>query len=129
MTTFHGRAGQILQGANVIAEVREFEIEETAEFSEDSELSDTPRSTHATARTAWSGRLTCWWDDTDTNGQESLDAGNSVTLNVRPEGTGASDAQLSGLARITRERWRVAEGVVEREFEFEGSGALSRANQ
>lgn len=126
MTTFHGRAGAVEIGGNVVAEVREFEVEETAEFSEDSILSDTARTTHLTDRTGWSGRITAWWDDTDTTGQGLLLPGQTVTLELGPEGVVNGDFRLTGSGRITRERTRVAEGVNEIEFEFEGSGVLTR---
>ena len=130
MATFHGRSGLVFIGANQVAEVNEFTLDIQAEFADDSNMNDQDKTSHADAIRSWSGQVSCWWDDTDATGQESFDAGLSVTLNLRPEGTGSGLAQYSGTARVTGESivTRKAE-INSRTFTFIGSGALSRANQ
>lgn len=130
MATFHGSAGQVYVSANQVAEVTEFSFEETAEFAEDTTLADTAKTTHATAITSARGSVTCWWDDTDTNGQEALDIGASLTLNLRPEGTGSGLNQISLTARITGASIQVQRGaILTRSFQFESSGAITRTAQ
>src|SRR6185436_11327029 len=103
MTTYHGRAGQVYNGANQVGEVNEFSVDLNAEFADDTQMSDTDKTTHSQAIKSGSGQVTCWWDKGDTNGQEAITYGNSVTLNLRPEGTGVGLAQLSFTARVTNE--------------------------
>ncbi len=130
MSTFHGRSGQVYVSSNQVAEVNEFTLDIQAEFADDSQLSDQDKTTHADPIRSWRGTVSCWWDDTDTNGQEALDAGNSVTLNLRHEGTGSGLSQFSGTARITGESITTSKGGInQRTFTFEGSGALSRTVQ
>lgn len=130
MATTHGVSGQVYVSTNQVAEVTEFSFEETAEFAEDTTLADTAKTTHATAITSARGSITCWWDDSDTNGQEVLDIGASVTLNLRPEGTGAGLAQNSMTARITGANIAVQRGsITTRTFSFEASGAITRTTQ
>ena len=50
----------------------------------------------------WSGTVSCWWDATDTNGQEAMDVGTTITtLSLQPEGDTAADVTYSGSAIIT----------------------------
>jgi len=46
----------------------------------------------------WDASLNCWWDETDTTGQEAMTLGATVTLNLYPEGnvTGDTYATMSG---------------------------------
>lgn len=130
MATTHGKSGLVFLGSNQVAEVTEYSLDEAAEFAEDTNLTDTAKTTHSQAITSWRGTITAWWDDTDTTGQEALTAGASVTLNLRPEGTGSGLYQYSGTARITNITHAVQRGQIQqRTFTFEGSGALSRAAQ
>lgn len=130
MATFHGRSGQVFIGANQVAEVNEFSLELNAEFADDSNINDQDKTSHADPIRSGTGTLTCWWDDTDTNGQEALNVGESVTLLLRPEGTGAGLNQLSFTARVTSEGITVRKGeIVSRTIAFLVSGAVTRTPQ
>lgn len=130
MSTFHGRSGAVYIGANQVAEVNEFTLDLNAEFANDSQMSDQDETSHADPVRSGSGSLSCWWDDTDSTGQESLDAGNSVTLLLRPEGVGSGLAQFSFTARITGEGIAVRKKEINtRTFTFQTSGAVSRTTQ
>jgi len=130
MANHHGSEGEVYNASNQVAEVTGWNIEATAEFAEDTLLTETAKTTHSVGITQWSGQVECWYDDTDTNGQLALIEGSSVTLNLRPEGTGSSNAQYSGTARITRISHGVARGQIQTlTIAFEGSGALSRTAQ
>lgn len=130
MATFHGRSGAVFIGANQVAEVNDFTLDLAAEFADDSALADQDKTSHADAIRSGTGQVSCWWDDTDATGQESLDAGNSVTLLLRPEGTGSGLAQYSFTARITAEGLTVRKGEINaRTFAFLVSGAVTRTTQ
>lgn len=127
MANHKGSEGVVKKDTNTIAEVRSWELSTQAELIEDTILSDSAR-TYKAGNTGWSGSLSCWWDETDTNGQQALDAGSEVTLNLYPEGDTTGDTYFTGSAIITSVRRSGAiNGVVEAEFQFTGNGALSEA--
>ena len=125
MATFIGNAGVVKVGANVIAEVLDFSIDETANTVDDTVLGDTA-STHLSGLNSWSGSINCYWDDTDTNGQVALTIGASVTLALGPEGLTTGDAEYSGTATITGISRAVAnDSTVTQSFTFTGNGVLA----
>lgn len=130
MANHHGSEGEVYVGSNQLGELVEFSVNESAEYDEDTALADVWKTTHATARKEWSGQLMCHFDETDTNGQEALLIGASVTLNLRPEGTATGNRELTGTARVNGVEVSVVRpGVVSRRVSFEGSGALTHQNQ
>lgn len=130
MGTTWGNEGVVKVGANAVVEVRSFELNEAVDPVEDTAMGDTHKTHIAgSGHKEWSGTITCWWDKGDTNGQEALTIGASVTLNLFPEGDASGSRQISGLASITGIGVPVNMGdVVERTFEFRGNGALTRSN-
>lgn len=97
MAKVNGKSGRILSGANVIAEVTEFELTRSTAFAEGAAVTDTYMQ-HAPGTIKISGSLKAWYDPSDTNGQMALDPAASVTLNLRPEGstTGDVEFQIAG---------------------------------
>ena len=69
MANHTGVEGQVKVGTNVMAEVRSFNIDTTAEILEDTALTDTSR-TYQIGKKGGTCTVDCWWDVTDTNGQE-----------------------------------------------------------
>lgn len=129
MANHLGSEGVVKIGANTMAELRSWEITETADTIEDTTLSDTYR-TYQTGLKAWSGRATCFWDEADTTGQMALTAGASVTLNVYPEGAtpATSETYYTGTALVTSVQLSAqTNGMVEAQFNFTGTGTLSRS--
>ena len=125
MSTFHGKSGVVKTGSNAVAEVRSFSLTINAETSDDTVMGDTWRS-HKVGFKGWSGNIDCYWDDTDTNGQEALDEGSSITLNLQPEGSTTGDHLYTGTATITEVvHTQNSEGIIERSFNFLGNGALT----
>jgi len=125
MATFNGNAGAVEIGANAVAEVLDFSIEETANTVDDTVLGDTAM-THLAGLNSWSGSVNCYWDDTDTNGQVALTIGASVTLRLGPEGLTTGDALYSGTATVTGISRSVAnDSTVTQAFTFTGNGALT----
>ena len=126
MATHHGNNGSVSVGANGVAEIDNWTVREAADTADDSAMGDTWKS-HLAGMYEWSGSLTCHWDETDTNGQEALTRGASVTLNLYPEGSGAGATYKTGTATITEITIDVnRNGVVSRSFNFQGNGALTQ---
>jgi hypothetical protein len=125
MATHKGSEGTVKVGANAIAELRSWQIEEQADTIEDTTLNDTARTFNA-GLVSWSGSAEAFWDETDTNGQLALTIGASVTLNVYPEGDSSGDSFYTGTAIVTGiTRQSNNESMVEVSFSFQGSGALT----
>ena len=70
-------------GANPVAELRSFSIEETADTVEDTVMTDTARS-FITTLTSFTGSADVYWDETDSSGQGALTIGASVTIGFYP---------------------------------------------
>lgn len=123
-----GNEGFVRVGTNLIAEVRSYEYSHQNEPIDDTILSDTNR-TFVSGINSWSGSLSCFWDETDTNGQEALVAGGTATINFYPEGTttATTDTYHQGVAIIEEVTRRAAvQGIVEVDFRFRGTGALTQ---
>lgn len=125
MATFVGRNGVVEISTNVVANVRSFEVTTEAGTLDNTVMGAT-WETHDIGFKRWTGSLTCLWDDTDTNGQEALTEGASVTIHFKPEGSDAGDEDYTGTATVTQVTRRAAhDGLVEASFTFQGSGALT----
>jgi len=125
MATHKGSEGTVKSGANAIAEIRSYTITETADTLEDTTMGDASRTYLASLKT-FTGSIECFWDETDTNGQLTLDPGATVTINVYPEGSSTGDKYYSGSVIITERSVTASfDGMVEASFSFQGTGALS----
>ena len=126
MATHTGIEGTVKIGANAIAEVRTFSIKQSAETIEDTTITDTAK-TFIAGQTSWSADISCFWDETDTNGQNTMTVGSSVTLNLYPEGATTGDVYWTGSAIVTSMDISVpTNGMIEASFAAQGSGALTR---
>ena len=125
MATHKGSEGTVKSGANAIAEIRSYTITETADVLEDTSMGDTSR-TYLSSLKTFTGSIDCFWDETDTSGQLSLDPGSSVTINIYPEGSGTGDTYYTGSVIITEKSITASfDGMVEASFSFQGTGTLS----
>jgi len=125
MATHTGSEGTVKVGANAIAEIRSFSLEETADTLDDTTMGDTAR-TFKSSLTSFSGSVDVLWDETDSSGQGALTIGAEVTLNLYPEGDSAGDTYLSGTAIVTgRSISSSHDGLVEMSISVQGSGALT----
>lgn len=125
MATHTGSEGTVKVGANAIAEIRSYSVEETADTTEDTTMGDSYR-THKTTLKSWSGSVDVFWDETDTNGQVALVVGAEVTANFYPEGSTTGDAYLTGTAIVTGKTISAAfDGMVEATITLQGTGALT----
>lgn len=122
-----GSEGTVHVGTTAIAELRGWELTHSMEPIEDTVLADTDR-TYQSGLNNWSGSASAFWDETDTTGQEALTIGASVTLKFYPEGASSTDQYYTGTALVTDITRRAAiQGMVEVDFTFRGTGALSEA--
>ena len=125
MATHTGSEGTVRVGANAIAEIRSFSVEETADTVEDTTMGDTYRTRKATLK-SWSGSVDVFWDEADTNGQVALVAGAEVTVGFYPEGATTGDSYLTGSAIVTGKTINASfDGMVEASISLEGNGALT----
>ena len=126
MATHTGSAGIVKVGTNAVAEVRSFTLDTSAEILEDTALTDTSR-TYAVGKKGATATVECWWDETDTNGQIAIAEGNSVVLNLYPEGADSGDYYFSGTYLITGQSVSTpTDGIIESTFSATMTGALTR---
>lgn len=128
MANHTGSEGHLAIGANTVAELKSWSLSVSASTIDDTELSDAWMTKKA-GLNSWSGGCEAFWDETDTNGQEALTIGASVTGNFYPEGTGSGNTLYSGTMLVTSiERSSSVDGMVEVAFSFEGTGTLTQSN-
>lgn len=126
MATHIGNEGQVKIGANAVAEVRSYSLNQSADTTEDTVMGDSDKTFLVTQK-SWEGSADVYWDETDTNGQQACTVGSSVTLNLYPEGSGSGDTYYSGTALIVGLEIRgTHNGMVEASIRFQGTGALSK---
>ena len=125
MATHTGSEGTVRVGANAIAEIRSYSLEETADTVEDTSMGDTYR-THKTTLKSFSGSIDVFWDEGDTNGQIALAVGSEVTINFYPEGATTGDKYYTGTAIVTSKTVTGSfDGMVESTINVQGTGALT----
>lgn len=125
MTTTSGKQGSVSVGVNVIAEVTGFTLEESMSPEDDSKLGDVWDGIVAGTQN-WSVNLECWWDKSDTNGQQALALGAEVALNLFGDGTSPGDTSFVGNALITgRSRSWARGSTVGATFSLQGNGVLT----
>lgn len=125
MATHVGTSGVVKVGANSVAEITGFTIDETNDTVEDTSLTDTSKSYKALRKDA-TGTIECHWDETDTTGQTALAVGSEVTLNLYPEGDSSGDTYYTGTAIVTGVSQNVSlDGVISRTINVQFSGGVS----
>jgi hypothetical protein len=126
MATHIGNAGSVEIGANTVAEMISWSLTENATTMDDTVAGDASQS-HKTGTLSWSGSINCYWDETDTNGQEAMTVGASVALHLLPDGAVADDIDFNGTATIESiERAQANDAIVTANFTFKGNGDLTR---
>lgn len=128
MAVYRGCFGKVLVGGtpSVVAEVRNYTLNENAEVLDASSIGDCTKSKNVGA-VEWDGTVNCWWDDTDTNGQVAMTVGTSIAIEVGPEGNTTGDFKYSGTGIIQSvEVLGGVDGLVERNISFVGTGSLTK---
>ena len=125
MATHTGVNGVVKVGANTVAEVVGFALNETQDTVEDTSLTDSKKS-YIALRGDATATIECHWDETDTNGQEALDVGTSATIELYPEGADSGDAYYTGTGIVTAADVAVTmDGIVSRNFSVQFSGGVT----
>ena len=125
MATHHGKLGTVKVGANAVAEIKSFSLDESADTVEDTAMGDTAKS-YLVGTVDASGSITCHFDETDTTGQGAMTVGASVTLNLYPEGADSGDYFATMTAIINSVGVSVDMGdIIERSFGFQASGGVT----
>lgn len=131
MATHVGKEGIVTVGGVTVAELNGWETTETAEPVEDTELSDEFKTYKSGTDIVkdWKGKISCMWDETDTNGQEVMTIGVLVTLVFAAEGTASTDRIGTGTAIIEEIGITLEKGATtQREFSIQGTGQLVWSN-
>lgn len=124
MANITGVDGLVKIGANTVAELMSFSIEESANTIPDHVLGSTA-ATFKAGRTSWSGSIECNWDETDTTGQGAMTVGATVAITFLPEGATTGDVSLTGTAVIASASKSISDdSIVTQSFSLTGSGAL-----
>ena len=128
MTTIKGNAGVVKIGANAIAELTGFTITETGGTAEDTALGDTARTYVADGLPTWTAAINGHWFLGDTNGQDLLVIGASLSLSFNPAGTGTGTKKLDGTGLVTQvQHGEIGNGaIVPFSAQVQGTGALTR---
>jgi len=125
MAIHKGSEGVAKVGANIIAEVKDWSISESADTIDTSKMGDTAR-TKVVGLTSASGSMTAMWDETDTTGQGAMTIGAEVALKLYPEGAVTGDKYAALQAIITEKGVSTTlDGVVETSISFEANGAVT----
>lgn len=125
MAVHKGSEGTVKVGANAVAEIRSYSLEESADTLETTSMGDTAR-TYLPSLSTFSGSVDVYWDETDTTGQGALTIGAEVVLNVYPEGDTSGDTYYTGSAIVTGiTRSGSFDGMVEASISVQGTGALT----
>ena len=134
MAVHAGKEGIVKVGATptIVAEVREFQFEVTNEVADSTSINTAQGNggyrTFVETLKSWEGSLSCFWDETDTNGQETIDPGATLALKLYPEGDTTGDVFFSGSAIVTSVMRKVTlDGITEATFGFRGTGALTQS--
>jgi len=126
MANIIGNDGDVTISANIVAEVLSFSLSEGIAIADDTVIGDTA-DTHQVGTTNWTASLSCFWDSTDTTGQEALTIGASIEAHLRPSGAGAGNIDFNGTASVTSiERANTNNAIVTANFSIQGNGALTR---
>ena len=126
MANHTGVSGVVKVGSNVLAEVRSFTLDTTAELIEDTTLTDSSKS-YQFGKKGATATVDCWWDETDTNGQIAIIEGSQVALNLYPEGADSGDYYFSGTWLIGSNSISIpTDGIIEASFNATLTGALTR---
>lgn len=127
MATHTGSEGTVKVGANAIAEIRSYSVEQTGDTVEDTTMGDSWR-THKPTLKSWTASVDVFWDETDTTGQGALVVGAEVTLNLYPEGSSTGDVYFTGTGIITGVTVSASyDGMVESSISVQGTGALTQS--
>lgn len=125
MATYVGKNGAVYNGANAIAEIKDWSLETTSEVVSDTVMGDSWVSNKPTLK-SWTSSFNAIWDDADSNGQLALVEGAELTINLYPTGKTTGEVEWSGACIVTSvSKTAAVDGLVEASFSVTGNGPLS----
>lgn len=120
--------GVIKVGSSAVAEVTGYSINYTADTVEDTVIGDTARTYKATLK-SYTASIDAMYDQTDTNGQLSLDVGTEITFSLYPSGETSGDKYYTGSGIITGRTISGSVGeMISATFEIQGNGDLTESS-
>ena len=109
-----------------VAEVRSFNIDETADTIESTSMGESSRTYLAGQKTA-TVSLECYWDSTD-SAQDDLDVSSKIDFEIYPNGVGTGKKYV-GEGFVTDKSISVSfDGMVEASFSIQATGAITEAS-
>ncbi len=96
---FHGKNGVVYSDTDAVAEVTEFDYNDDAKLANNTTKGDTSQQ-YAAGIADGGGKVSCLWDPTDTNGQNTLRQGQVVDLHLYPDGNVTARIELTGSVTI-----------------------------
>jgi predicted secreted protein len=120
-----GKDGVVKIGATAVASIRSFSIDYNSETVDTTKMGDDARTHSATIKT-WNASVDAiWLEDTDA-GQQAFNVGDSITLNLYPEGGDSADTYYTGTAIVTGQNISTSyDDIVMTSFTAQGSGDLT----
>lgn len=126
MANHTGNAGSVTISANAVAEILSFSLSEGVNVIDSTAIGDAA-DTHEVGTVNWNASISCFWDETDSTGQEALTIGASVAVHLLPEGAGSTNIDFNGQASVTSiERSVANNSIITASFSIQGDGALTR---
>lgn len=126
MATISGNNGTIFVGSGALAEIKSFSLTTTNDVIETTPMGNSFKTFTAGLSEA-SGDITCHLDVSDTDGQEALDAGATVSLDLRPNGDSTGEPKFTLTAIVNSVAIsQTINDVVERSFSFTASGGVTQ---
>ena len=125
MATRKGKEGVVKIGANIVGEVKSFELEVTANEVDTSTLGSSWTKTNST-QNSWSGTMDMFYDPSDLGQPTRVAVGTIVTVSLYYEGSTTGLKYDTGSALITSISISQSfDGMVNQTVAFTGNGALT----
>ena len=120
-----GKDGVVKIGSDAVGSVRSFNIDYNSDTVETTKMGDAARTYTGTLK-SWTASIDAiWLEDTDT-GQQALNPGDEVTLNLYPEGADSGDTYYTGTCIVTGVSVSTSfDDLVMVSFTAQGDGDLS----
>jgi hypothetical protein len=127
MAKVKGSDGVVKIGAATVAGVRSFTLDESMTPIDDSDL-NTTELTYVAGDITRTASVECFWDKSDTTGQEVLVIGAEVTLVLAPEGADVGSRTQSMTAFVTGvSQANEKQNMVTKNVTFQVSGLVTVA--
>lgn len=129
MAVHHGKNGKVKLGANVVASVTRWSLNQSVPVADTTAMGDTA-TTHIPGIPSWTARVEGNYDPADTNGQVALTIGASVSLKLYSDGDASGKKYWTGTATVSGISREVPMGDrVTFSIDLTGNGALTSATE